>query len=63
MTNGIGRVFAGVDGTPGSLQALRHALDLARVFAAPLIPVLAWQPPGGEGQARVHEVPELAQEW
>lgn len=63
MTRCIGRVFVGVDGTPGSLQALRHALDFARAYAAPLYPVLAWQPPGGEAQAHVHEVPELEREW
>jgi nucleotide-binding universal stress UspA family protein len=63
MTSSVGRVFVGVDGSPGSLQALRHALGFARVFAAPLIPVLAWQPPGGESPARAREVPELEQEW
>jgi nucleotide-binding universal stress UspA family protein len=63
MTSSVGRVFVGVDGTPNSLQALRHALDSARVYAAPLYPVLAWQPPGGEGQARMREVPELEREW
>lgn len=63
MSSSVGRVFVGVDGTPGSLQALRHALGFARVYAAPLIPVLAWQPPGGETQTRMHEVPELQLEW
>lgn len=62
-SSSVGRVFVGVDGTPGSLQALRHALGFARVYAAPLIPVLAWQPPGGESQARMREVPELESEW
>jgi len=63
MPSGIGRVFVGVDGTPGSLQALRHAVDFARAFDTLLIPVLAWQPPGGEVQARVGPVPELEREW
>jgi nucleotide-binding universal stress UspA family protein len=37
-----------VSGSPGSLQALRHAAGLAREHAAALIVVLAWIPPGGE---------------
>jgi nucleotide-binding universal stress UspA family protein len=44
----VRRVFAGVSGSPGSLQALRYAAGLARLHDSPLIPVLAWSPPGGD---------------
>jgi len=42
----------GVDGSPGSLEALRFALGQARLLEATLVPVLAWIPPGGEVAAR-----------
>lgn len=48
----LGRVIVGVDGSPGSLEALRYALGQARLLDATLIPVLAWMPPGGEVAAR-----------
>ncbi|HYS37240.1 MAG TPA: universal stress protein, partial [Pseudonocardiaceae bacterium] len=48
----VGRVVVGVDGSPGSLAALRYALREARRLAATLIPVHAWQPPGGDMAAR-----------
>ncbi len=43
----IRRVIVGASGSPASLQALRFAEELARAYDAPLIPVLAWIPPGG----------------
>jgi nucleotide-binding universal stress UspA family protein len=46
--SGACRIIVGASGSPGSLQALRFAADLARDDGAPLIPVLAWLPPGGE---------------
>jgi nucleotide-binding universal stress UspA family protein len=46
--SGICRVVVGASGSPGSLRALRYARDLARAHDAPLIPVLAWVPPGGD---------------
>jgi nucleotide-binding universal stress UspA family protein len=46
--SGIRRVIVGASGSPGSLQALRHAEELARAHDAILIPVLAWVPPGGD---------------
>jgi nucleotide-binding universal stress UspA family protein len=48
----VGRVIVGVDGSPGSLEALRYALREARRLDATLIPVHAWQPPGGEIASR-----------
>jgi nucleotide-binding universal stress UspA family protein len=57
------RVIAGVSGSPGSLQALRHAADLARTHYAPLIPVLAWQPPGGDLADRSHPSSYLRALW
>jgi nucleotide-binding universal stress UspA family protein len=45
---GIRRVIVGASGSPGSLQALRFAEELARAHDAPLMPVLAWVPPGGD---------------
>jgi nucleotide-binding universal stress UspA family protein len=44
----VDRVIVGASGTPGSLPALRHALDLARRNEALLIAVHAWIPPGGD---------------
>jgi nucleotide-binding universal stress UspA family protein len=46
--SGIRRVIVGASGSPGSLQALRYAEELARADDALLIPVLAWVPPGGD---------------
>lgn len=59
----VGRVIVGVDGSPGSLHALRRAIEFSRAWRAPLFPVLAWQPPGGEAPARLRQVPELEREW
>lgn len=50
--NVLGRVIVGVDGSPGSLEALRFALGRARLLETTLIPVLAWVPPGGEVASR-----------
>jgi nucleotide-binding universal stress UspA family protein len=50
--NVLGRVIVGVDGSPGSLEALRFALGQAYLLETTLIPVLAWVPPGGEVAAR-----------
>ena len=48
----VGRVVVGVDCSPGSLEALRHALGQARRLDATLIPVHAWQVPGGDVPTR-----------
>lgn len=41
-----------MDGSPGSLEALRYALEQARHLSATLVPVHAWQIPGGEVPTR-----------
>jgi nucleotide-binding universal stress UspA family protein len=46
--SGVRRVIVGASGSPGSLRALRYAEELARAHDATLIPVLAWEPPGGD---------------
>ncbi len=59
----VRRVIVGVSGSPGSLQAFRHAAGLALVHEAALVPVLAWQPPGGELAERHQPSPQLHQIW
>ena len=45
---GVDRLIVGTSGSPGSLQALRYAEGLARAHDAALIPVIAWELPGGD---------------
>jgi nucleotide-binding universal stress UspA family protein len=59
----VRRVFAGVSGSPGSLQALRYAAGLARAHDSELIPVLAWTPPGGDLADRGGPSVYLRQVW
>lgn len=59
----ISRVIVGVSGSPGCLPAVRYAAELARAHRAPLIPVLAWQPPGGDLAERSHPSPVLRDLW
>jgi len=59
----IGRVIVGVCGSPGSLHALRQGVALARAFECTLVPVLAWEPPGGDVHAHQVQSPELDREW
>ena len=61
--SGIGRVIVGTSGSPGSLHALRYGERLARAHDAVLIPVMAWEPPGGDHAERVQPSGELRQEW
>ena len=63
MSRIIGRVVVGVDGSPGSLQALRHAVNEARARQTVLVPVLAWTPPGGELGNRRYQVASLTALW
>jgi nucleotide-binding universal stress UspA family protein len=60
---GIGRLIVGTTGSPGSLQALRYGEVLARAHHAVLVPVLAWELPGGDYAVRVHPSGELRREW
>ena len=57
------RVVVGVNGSPGSIRALRYAADLARDHDAPLVAVLAWVPPGGDLADRRTPSPYLRQIW
>jgi nucleotide-binding universal stress UspA family protein len=59
----VRRIVVGVSGSPGSLQALRHAADLARAHDASLVPILAWTPPGGDVADRSHPSLYLRQIW
>jgi nucleotide-binding universal stress UspA family protein len=59
----VRRVFAGVSGSPGSLQALRYAAGMARLHDCALIPVLAWTPPGGDLADRGGPSTYLRQIW
>jgi nucleotide-binding universal stress UspA family protein len=61
--SGIGRVIVGASGSPGSLLALRYAEVLARAHEAPLIPVAAWVPPGGDRAYRCQPTGYLRQVW
>ncbi|MER7952540.1 universal stress protein [Streptomyces sp. NPDC096079] len=46
---GDGRIVVGVTGSLASLAALRYATALARRDGTPLLAVLVWEPPEGEG--------------
>ena len=59
----VRRVIVGVHGSLGSLQALRHAADEARQRDVPLLPVIAWVPPGGDLSERRHSSPYLRKLW
>jgi nucleotide-binding universal stress UspA family protein len=57
------RIVVGVHGSLGSLQALRWAADEAQERQVPLVPVIAWVPPGGDMAERSHPSPYLRQVW
>jgi nucleotide-binding universal stress UspA family protein len=59
----LSRVIVGVSGTPGSLPALRYAAEIARTYSVPLVPVMAWLPPGGDLADRTHPSPVLRRVW
>lgn len=59
----VRRIIVGVHGSLGSLQALRYAADEARQRAVPLLPVMAWLPPGGDLAERRHASPYLRKIW
>jgi len=57
------RVVVGVTGSARSGAALRRAAQEARRTGSVLVPVLAWEPPGGEAAYRLAPVPSLAAIW
>lgn len=58
------RVVVGVDGSVGSIAALRRAVSEARSREATLVSVFAWAPPGGNGVGRRAPCPpELLAIW
>ena len=59
----VRRIVVGVHGSLGSLQALRYAADEARERGIPLVPVIAWVPPGGDLSERGHPSPYMRQVW
>ena len=59
----VRRVVVGIDGSLGSLQALRYATAEARQRDVPLVPVIAWVPPGGDLAERRHSSPYLRKIW
>ena len=59
----VRRIIVGVHGSLGSLQALRRAADEAQERGTPLVPVIAWVPPGGDLSERSHPSPYLRQIW
>ena len=62
MSHTIGRVVVEVHGSPGSLEALRFAVGHAHDFGAVLVPVIAWEPPGGDSAFRRYPT-MLTDEW
>jgi nucleotide-binding universal stress UspA family protein len=59
----VRRIIVGVHGSLGSLQALRYAAAEARQRDVPLLPVIAWVPPGGDLAERRHASPYLRKIW
>jgi nucleotide-binding universal stress UspA family protein len=59
----VRRIIVGVHGSLGSLQALRYAAGEARERCVPLVPVIAWVPPGGDTAERRHPSPYLRKIW
>lgn len=59
----VHRIVVGVHGSLGSLQALRWAAAEARERHVPLVPVIAWVPPGGDLAERSHPSPYLRRLW
>ena len=59
----VRRIVVGVNGSLGSLQALRYATAEARQRDVPLLAVIAWVPPGGDLAERRHSSPYLRKIW
>ncbi|MCU1684727.1 MAG: hypothetical protein JWQ81_5466 [Amycolatopsis sp.] len=63
MEDGVRRIIVGVDGSVGSLRALRRGVAEARLTGATVYGVLAWMPPGGEAIDRRAPSPHLRRYW
>lgn len=59
----VRRIVVGVSGSLGNLQALRFATQEARQRDVPLVPILAWTPPGGEMADRRYPSADLREIW
>ncbi|MCW2935350.1 MAG: uncharacterized protein JWM19_6312 [Actinomycetia bacterium] len=59
----VRRIIVGVHGSLGSLQALRYAAAEAQERSVPLVPVIAWVPPGGDAAERSRPSPYLRHVW
>ncbi len=59
----VRRIVVGVHGSLGSLQALRYAAEEAHARNVPLVPVIAWIPPGGDLAERRHPSTYLREVW
>jgi nucleotide-binding universal stress UspA family protein len=60
---GVRRIVVGVHGSLGSLQALRWAAEEAGDRQVPLVPVIAWLPPGGDLAERSYPSAYLRRVW
>lgn len=63
MNKSVRRVVVGVDGSVGSLAALRRAVDEARLRDAALQAVIAWEAPGGDSVRGMACPPSLVRFW
>jgi nucleotide-binding universal stress UspA family protein len=63
IVSAVRRIVVGVHGSLGSLQALRWAAEEARERHVPLMPVIAWVPPGGDMAERSHPSAYLRKLW
>jgi nucleotide-binding universal stress UspA family protein len=59
----IRRIIAGVSGSSRGLPALRWAAELARVYQAELLPVLAWLPPRAAWAGYQFPSEDQCREW
>ncbi len=57
----VGRVIAGIDGSPAARSALRWALEAARRKSCPLVVVYAWQSTTLPGRPPLPSAPTLAE--
>ncbi|MGW1195472.1 universal stress protein [Streptomyces sp. NPDC002536] len=64
MSQTVKRVVVGVDGSAGSVEALRQGAQEAERHGAVLCPTHAWAPPGGEAaDARCPAPPDVCAAW